>query len=733
LSKSNLFVQKILELQLNYNLNLAKHIILSFLLTGSVIAQPVLKNDKYTFFPDKINEPVQMDGLLDEQFWKNPNKITEFVQREPRDGDLPSEQTEVMILYDEQNIYLGIRFFDSEPDKIIYHTKDRDNFNIMEDDQFVFALDTYNDERNGYWFSTNPAGAKVDAQFNNEGNIFNENWDGIWQIETSIDSYGWTIEMAIPLSTIRFKGGEQVIMGANFMRRIVRKNEGVYFPPIPRDFANGSMTVSKAMKLEFKQLDEVYNLYALPYVLGGAEDERFISNSITDLKKDIGVDVKYSITSNLTADLTINTDFAQAEADNQQVNFSRNQLFFPEKREFFIENSGYFNYGIPYVVQPFFSRKIGIHNNEIIPIIAGVRVSGRVDDFGIGVLNMQTSKTDKVNSTNYSVARLTTDIGKRSYIGSIFTNKQNSSTYNRVIGLDINLALDVNTILEAQASRSFSSVDPGTGNFWNIHLTKQSEIFGYSLDVTSVGDQYNPEIGFVARKGVRYYEASLGYAYFIQKHYLRKIKFVPQFSYITNQSNVLESRFAAVRIEPTFESEDLLYFELNHSYENLSTPIQFLTNFTVDPGIYQFLQTTIGIESNGSRFISGYANVTFGKFYDSDLSEYSAGIKIKFSNNLNLVSGVRNSNFTQRNVNYDIQLYDATIKYTFSTELLASLLLQYNTEDKILNSNFRIEWNTQDGNRFYFVLTHNKYSPLHRRIAGDRMEAIVKYIHFIKL
>jgi len=176
-----------------------------------------------------------------------------------------------------------------------------------------------------------------------------------------------------------------------------------------------------------------------------------------------------------------------------------------------------------------------------------------------------------------------------------------------------------------------------------------------------------------------------------------------------------------------------MYVELNHSYENLSTPIQFLTNFIVDPGIYQFFQTTVGSESNGSRFISGYANVTVGKFYDADLFEYSAGIKIKFSNNLNLVSGVGNSNFKQRNVNHTIQLYDATIKYTFSTGLLASLLLQYNTEDKILNSNFRIEWNIKDGSRFYFVLTNSKYSPLHREITGDRMEATVKYIHFIKL
>lgn len=236
-------------------MNLIQHIILSFLLTGSFIAQPALKNDKYTFFPDKINDPVLIDGLLDEQFWKSPNKITDFVQREPRDGDFPSEQTEVMILYDEQNIYLGIRFFDSEPDKIIYRTKDRDNFNVLEDDQFVLALDTYNDERNGYWFSTNPAGAKIDAQFNDEGNIFNENWDGIWQIETSIDSFGWTIEMAIPLSTIRFSGGGQVMMAANFMRRIVRKNEIIYFPPMPLLYKQ-TLSLLKNMVVKFSVVQQ---------------------------------------------------------------------------------------------------------------------------------------------------------------------------------------------------------------------------------------------------------------------------------------------------------------------------------------------------------------------------------------------------------------------------------------------------------------------------------------------
>jgi hypothetical protein len=690
-------------------------------------------NDKYYYKPEKINYNIKIDGDLDEACWNTKNVIEKFIQREPRDGTQPSEKTDVIITYNEDYIYISAKLFDSEPDKIISRSLERDNFAITKDDQFVFTMDTYNDERNGYWFSTNPAAAKVDAQIQNEGEIFNENWDGVWYVETSKNNYGWFAEIAIPISTLRFNEGERVIFGFNFFRRIVRKNEALFFPPMPRDFLNGTSTFSRAMKVEFSDFKESIKYQILPYALSSYQNNVLQTGTESKLNFDAGIDAKIPLSSNLVADLTINTDFAHVEADDHQINFSRNQLFFPEKRTFFLENSGYFEFGKQFENQPFYSRRIGLSNNEKVPIIAGGRVSGKFGNFGLGFLDIQTAKHSQENSTNFSVLRVTKELYQRSFIGIIATNKQSSASYNRVLGTDIKLGIGENNSLQGFVSKSFTKGDKGNGYTWNLGFNRTSEILGLDLSYSNITGDYNPEIGFVARRDIKNLVLTGNYSYFIETNLLRKINFVPYFGYITDQNNSLESRYQSIKIELLFDSEDSFFYQHLRSLENLGGDIQFLSDYTVVANEYVFGQNEFGFSTNQSRDFYSTGSLIFGKFYNSNQIDLKVNTSAKLSNHFNFSLDYNYVEFDHDGIKSTVNLFGARVNYNFSTRLFASLLAQYNTEDKFINTNFRLEWNQATGSKLYFVINSSKNSPISRRIIDDRFEVILKYVYLFNL
>ena len=406
-------------------------------------------SERPSFDANYIDQSPEIDGnVLNDNIWKSVPSIGPFTQTKPLIGNPSSEETDLKIAFTKDFMFIGVVCYDSSPNTLVVSDSRRDA-NLDNDDSFLFIVDTYNDQQNGFLFGTNSAGMEYDAQIDNEGvgnrtaqrqqggvvGGTNLNWDASWIVKTQIGEYGWSAEFAIPLKSLRFSTGDNKIWGINFQRNISKTNEISYWAPLPLGFNFSIKRVSLAGKMNKVSLKKPGNLKLLPYAL--TQLTNFSDKK--DLKTNIdgGADLKYSITPSLTLDLTYNTDFAQAEVDKQQVNLDRFNLFYPEKRAFFLENAGQFSVGSPGEIDLFFSRKIGISSNgSIVPIKGGGRLSGKVGNTNIGLLSMITDASDQLNSkrNNYYVTRVNHNFNNsRSSIGAAFIGKTISKDLNELI------------------------------------------------------------------------------------------------------------------------------------------------------------------------------------------------------------------------------------------------------------------------------------------------------------
>ncbi|UCF37745.1 MAG: carbohydrate binding family 9 domain-containing protein, partial [Acidobacteriota bacterium] len=425
------------------------------LLSAHTLAQdePYLGMREFRVSAAQIEEGrIEIDGILDEAEWELVEPASDFTQNEPLQGRPSTERTEVRVLYDDKNLYIGAYCFDSEGSSGLISKELKRDFSPRDSDVFQVVLDTFNDNRNGFVFGVNPRGAKRDMQVGGDGQSFNSEWDAIWHVRTMITDAGWQAEFAIPFRSLRFGPGEEQFWGINFDRRIRRKSEVAQWAPVPQPYF--AYRVSLAGSLNgVSDVRQGRNLYVKPYlsapIVRGENDD-------VDFKPDAGLDVKYGLTSGLTLDLTLNTDFSQVEADDAQINFSRFSLFFPEKREFFLENRDIFDFGSTGVrtggrrrrgglsrpgndLVPFFSRRIGIEDERLVPILGGGRVTGRAGPYRLGFISMQTARFEEIPSTNFTIARLRRDVFQSSDIGVIFVNKNEAGDdFNRTYGVDAN-------------------------------------------------------------------------------------------------------------------------------------------------------------------------------------------------------------------------------------------------------------------------------------------------------
>ena len=461
-------------------------------------------------------ELIEIDGELDESEWDLAKPATDFIQNEPLQGRPATEQTEVRVLYDSRNLYVGAYCFDSEsPHGLVAKELKRD-FSPRDNDIFQVILDTFNDNRNAFAFGTNPGGAKRDMQTGGDGQSFNSDWDAIWNVRTKVTEKGWQAEFAIPFRSLRFPPGEEQVWGINFDRRIRRKSETSHWSPVPQPYFVYRVSMAGTL-LGVSDAQQGRNLNVKPYL--SAPIARAEGDDV-DFKPDAGLDVKYGITSGLTLDLTLNTDFSQVEADDAQINFTRFSLFFPEKREFFLENREIFEFGNTGIrtssrrrrglsrpgndLIPFFSRRIGIDDGRVIPIIGGGRLTGRSGRYRLGLISMQTAKYEEVPSTNFTVARVRRDIFQNSDIGVIFVNKQEvGDHFNRTYGVDASFRffnyLELSSYLlgtdtpglEGSDAAGFARV-AWRDRFWDVEASH-----------ISIQDNFNAEVGFVPREGIR--------------------------------------------------------------------------------------------------------------------------------------------------------------------------------------------------------------------------------------
>jgi len=683
---------------------------------------------------NRISDQVVFDGNPDEAVWDEAT-VFPLVVHYPSFGAEPSELSEVMIGYTQEYLWVGARCYSKDPGNITATSKKRDE-QSRNSDQFGIILDTYDDNENALAFFTMPTGARIDYTVSNDaeggggggmGSI-NRSWNTFWDVETTSDEHGWYVEMRIPFSSLRFQTiNGKIRMGLILNRRISYMNETLTYPLIdPKYGFSANFKPSQAHTIEFENIKPRKPVYIAPYALGGFSSSWELNEDETEYvykdkpKLEAGLDVKYSLTSNLTLDLTANTDFAQVEADDQQVNLTRYSLFFPEKRLFFQERSGIFNFSLGGRSDNlFYSRRIGIVDGDQVRIFGGARMTGRINKWDVGILDMQTQSYGETPSENFGVARVRRQvINQNSYVGGIMTSRIGTNgDYNVAYGLDGIIRmfgddyLDVRVAqtMETGASNKVFSGDP---TFVGINWERRNDKgFGYDLSYNFTGEQMNPEVGFLRRNDIQGVGGRLQYGWMYgeeSKFFSNRAMFQ-----VRRNNRISDGSLESMEISPgwfwNLKSGLGAFMELKYMKEGVDEDFDLSDDVMVPAGEYGFTAFEAMIFTPSSKPISARIKLEAGGFFDGNIISVGAEPILNLSASLQL-SGAYEYNyitFPERNQSLQAHIARASILYMYSTKLSASAFVQFNTANEVFVGNFRLRYNPREGNDFYLV--YNEY------------------------
>lgn len=727
------------------------------LLLNAVGANGHAESHDYQIKAHRTYESIEIDGDLTEDDWQHAESIDEFVQIEPYEGEVSSQPMEVRILYDTENIYFGFTCFDSEISKLVANEMRRDSRDLHENDTVFLILDTYDDKRSGFFFRMNALGAIQDRAVTNSGDTLNRDWDAVVECKSKINDTYWTSELSIPFSQLRFKQSDQIVWGMNTGRELARNQEEVIWVPVPASYGGMAKyrTANLGRLVGISDVAPSRNLEVLPYILPGVTQINENDAGLeTDGKFKMGVDVKYGITSNLTADVTYNTDFAQVEADEEQVNLTRFSLFFPEKRPFFLEGAGLFDFGIPrssYRRPPpmllFYSRRIGLAEGNAIPIIFGGKASGKVGSYGVGFLNVLTDKFHDANTeddpldvprTNYSVMRITKDIASGSRIGMIAVNKDEIGDYNRAGGFDFEYRPNDSMDVRGMWSRTFEPGLSGQNNAWYLGSNWRSNRFRLEGSYTDIAEGFNPAVGYVRRTGIRHFRGEARWVPMPQRFGIRQIWTGPEVNYILNHNNELEEWDISYTNWFEFDSGDYILFNGKRTFERLNDVFDFRDGVEVPIGDYSSNSYHVRLSSSDSRPISTTLGGGIEDFYNGEVRR--AYIQTTFKPNghlsvsaqyqFNQVVDLPEMYFTdgQPRPVY-VNLFRGRVDYSFTTGLFAKLFAQWNTDANVMSTNFLINYIYRSGSDFYFVFnqTYDTNGTTRSRLLDSTVVAKMTY------
>ena len=713
----------------------------------------------------KLRAPLKIDGRLDDEVYTQYPGFGGMVQVAPRYVVEPTEKTDIWVMFDEDNIYVAAKLYDSAPpDKWIANELRRDTSQLRQNDHFGVAFDTFYDRRSGYMFYANPLGGFADYSVVDEGPP-NTDWNPVWDIKTGRFDGGWTVEMRFPFKSLRYKSGTDQVWGLQFRRSVRRKNEWAYWTPVPRNMAgpqafNRVSVFGTVVGLDLPPAGR--NLELKPYALGKMTTDR-VTTPPTSNSRDgnVGGDVKYGITANLTADLTVNTDFAQVEIDEQQVNLTRFNLFLPEKREFFLEGRGLFDFGrgggggfgagggggdfggggggggsdTPSL---FYTRRIGLNRGRVVPIDVGGRLTGKVGAFGVGVMNIQAGDEPLSNTpaTNFTVVRVKRDILRRSTIGAIATNRSrlasNQPGDNQAYGVDAAFGLYQNVAFGGYYARTQTTNLQGDDESYQAKGSWEPDRYGLNAEHLKVGKGFNPEVGFLRRSD---FTRSFASARFSPRpkasKRVRKYTSQASYEYYENGARDVESRQATGRFNAEFNNSDTFNVEANASYDLLLTPFSPSPGHPIPPGSYTYNDVSLRYNMGQQRRLSGNIGVQLGEYYNGTIRSltFSQGryaILKQFSveprlsiNHIELPSGA-----------FTTKLYGARTDYGFSPRMFTSALLQYSSADHTFSSNVRFRWEYRPGSEFFVVWTDeqdtNPLEPIRGNIALRNRAFVIK-------
>ncbi len=660
---------------------------------------------------------IALDGVLDEDSWRDAPVASGFIQNEPREGQPATFDTEVRVLYDDDAVYFGVFARDDDPGALVVSDLKKD-FNTAAGDAFLIVVDTFADQRNGFEFATNPAGARWDAQMANEGRESNVNWDGIWDVRTRTVANGWYAEVWIPFRTLKFTAQDPQSWGLNFQRRIRRKNEESYWSPLPRIFNLDRVSLAGSMD-DLQHLRPGRNLRIKPFVSASSST---IGTRPSDGDADAGLDVKYGLTTGLTLDATVNTDFSQVEADEQQVNLTRFSILFPEKRDFFLENSGIFQFGLPSTgtatlgggnpaasgrqnsppdARLFFSRTIGLSDSGAsIPIVAGGRLTGRAGPYSVGALNIQQREQGTAPATNFTALRLDRAVLANSDIGVMLLNKDSEGAgFNRVAGVDANFRFgQLSMGGYAVTTAAPRSVVPGEGeNFStraNFNYQSRKYLLRGAYEV--IGNRFRDEMGFVPRIGVNH-AASYGRLnvrprFASQKLGIREIG--PHYHFDTferRDGSGTESRYFDWHVVVSMNDSGFFETGVNRNREGNVTPftLNSARGVKVAPGTYDFNEYFALYRSNNAKRVSLETRVSVGDLYDGRRNGYAFAPTVRVNEHLNAAVSLQINDIDLPNASYVSKLIAARVNYSLNTRVFFNALVQYNTDTQQWSSNLR--------------------------------------------
>jgi len=713
------------------------HLILVLALLGvarSAYGQPAapavvhrLANDNVTVRAVRVPSTLRVDGRLDEDFYATVPAISDFIQQEPHEGQPATEKTEAWILFDDDNLYIASRNWDSHPEREVANELRRDNGNILGNDNFTFVIDTFHDRRNGYLFQTNPLGALRDMTVTDDQQ--NSAWNGIWYVKTGRFENGWTMEVAIPFKSLRYRGSGPQTWGINLRRLVKWKNEFSYLSLVPAALGTTGVSrmASAATMTGLETPAESKNIEFKPYAVASSISNRAAAVPFDNRgDANAGLDFKYGLTRSLILDATYRTDFAQVEEDLQQINLTRFSVFFPEKREFFIEGQGIFDFGgvqagnspgdVPLL---FFSRQIGLSQGQAVPVLGGVRLTGRSGPFSIGVLNIQTEDEPSASAvaTNFSALRIKRNLFRRSNVGAMATRRGPAAgataTPSYTVGADATMLFfkSVNVTgyyaLTRVPGKTGAEV---TGASYRGRFDYTNDRYGASAEHLLIDRNFAPQVGYVRRTDVR---RSFGQLRFSPRprrsSVIRKLTWQTSGDYVTDASaSTLQRRELSGLFRIEFQSSDQVSVDHSREFELLPTRFTIAPGVVVPAGSYSYSTTRLTYALGQQRKVSGRLSAASGTLYEGTKTELAYGGRWGVASRFSLEPSITLNWVHLPYGDFTARLVSSRFTVTPSARMLISSLVQFNIDTHNLNSSARLRWEYTGGSELFAVYSDGR-------------------------
>ncbi|MEW5982298.1 MAG: DUF5916 domain-containing protein [Acidobacteriota bacterium] len=673
----------------------------------------------------RLDVPLRIDGQLNEDLYRTFAPISGFVQVEPKPGAPATEKTEVWIAFDDDHVYVGVRASESRPERMVADEMRRDAPSVFQNENFAFAFDTFLDRRNSVAFQFNPVGGRMDGQNVNEGQ-YNGDWNPVWDFAVHRVEGGWAGEAAVPFKSLRYQPGREQVWGVQ-LRRINRwKNEISFLTRVPDGLGTDGLfrTSSYGALVGLEAPPRSRAVDVKPYLIGKLSTDLTGDTPVRDaMAAHGGVDVKYGLTEGLTADFSYNTDFAQAEADEQQINLTRFSTFFPEKRDFFLENQGIFNFGgagttaqnIYDTPIMFYSRRIGLDQGEGIPVLAGGRLTGRAGPYTVGLLDMQTQAVDRlgVPATNFAVVRVKRDVLRRSSLGAIATRRSHRTGgegSGETYGVDGTLAILTNLSVTGYWARTRTPGLQGEDMSYRVNSNYNGDRYGFMAEHMMTGGNFNPEAGFVRRRDFRKGRVAFRFSPRPTRiPRVRKFSYEVQGSYYETLAGVKENRDIRLTFQTEFQTSDRIVVQYLDSSELLASPFRLAPGVVVPPGPYHERTLTAQAIFGQQRAVSGTAFVEHGPFYGGSRTAYGlTGGRVKVNTHLAFEPGVQVNRVDLPFGAFTSTLVSTRGTYAITPKMFLSGLVQYNSTNSTFGANIRLRWEYLPGSELFVVYSEGR-------------------------